>query len=98
MKRLCAILGLMLFVLGVLLAPTIHKTHLARANRHDASHGPDTCAVCCVSAAAMIAACAAIVVISFRPRFHTANIPDILVMTIFVPGHHTARAPPSART
>jgi hypothetical protein len=96
MKRLCAVLSVTLFVVGVLVVPTAHGLaldHCDSANQSE-SHNPETCAICTVAATALVAPCVHTDVSLLDQETSHMALPDPLLSVLFIPESHLARAPP----
>lgn len=97
MKRILAFSALVLFVTGILLLPAFHHAHLACSDsEHSESHNPETCAICVVVATALVAACVHVAVAAMRQPATVVRLSDLLVLDLFIPQSHLARAPPAA--
>jgi len=98
MRRFCAILGAVLFVVGVLIAPTVHRLHLDHCDTsgQPGSHNPETCAICTVAATALVLACVCVGIAAVPQIARALNLPDAFVSDTFISERHMARAPPPA--
>jgi hypothetical protein len=96
MKRLCAILGVTLFVVGVLVVHAVHGLALDHCDSADQSesHNPETCAICTVAATALVVPCVHIDVSLLDQEINHIYLPDPLLSVLFIPDSHLARAPP----
>lgn len=98
MRRWLASLGCVLFVVGVLVVPAVHKLHLEHCDscNHSESHNPETCAICMVAATAMTVACIHITAILTERIIKVISLPKVFPASILIPESHQARAPPRA--
>lgn len=97
-KRFCAILGLVLFVFGFLLIPSLHELdddHCG-SSEHSESHCPETCAICKVAATVIDIPCAHIAIVDVPQQITSLCLPDVRFSNYFTPQNHLARAPPVA--
>ena len=100
MRRRLAFLGVVLFVVGVLVVPAVHKLHLDHrdpcGHSESESHNPQTCAICTVAATAVVVAFVHIAAILTQQPSNIVSLPEILLIDLLIPESHQARAPPGA--
>ncbi len=97
MKKHYVFLGIVLFVAGVLIAPTIHKLHHDHCDTHEhdgSSHNPDTCAICVVANTAFSVASTHITLVSVPLVTGIFVLENAFVLDTFIPARCLARAPP----
>ena len=96
MKRLVAILGVLLFVVGFLVVPAVHGLDMDHCDSsgESESHDSESCAICTVAATALVVPCAHADVSLLDQEASLISLPDTLVSALFIPESHLARAPP----
>ncbi len=86
-------LGVVLFVVGVLLVPAIHKMHCGSSDLAD-SHNPDTCEICAVSGTALVVDCEQVAVAFERQQAGTDAPSSIHIPSVSIPQSRSVRGPP----
>jgi hypothetical protein len=97
-KKALGIFGLLLFVVGVLVVPTVHDMYSAadHIGGSSTSHDPARCAICLVTALAVIAACIHVALALTPKTVRTACVAEFCVIPSLVPQARHARAPPAS--
>ena len=95
-RKIYAFLGMAIFVVGVLIAPAIHQSHLddCDSSGHSESHNAETCAICKVAATALAVPIAHIVVTDIQQTASRIHLPENPVTDLVISYDHSARAPP----
>jgi len=97
MKRVVAILGVVLFVVGFLVVPAVHGLDMDHcdSSSQTESHSPETCAICTVAATALVVPCvhADVSLLDQGTTRHIA-LPDPFPSVLFISDDYLARAPP----
>ena len=97
MKKHYVFPGVVLFVVGVLIVPAVHKLHHDHCDAHEhegSSHNPDTCAICVVAVTAFSVASTHIALASVPLVVGTFVLEDAFVLDTFISERCLARAPP----
>lgn len=95
MRVRSAILGVILFVVGVLVVPAVHRLHFGHCDcGHSESHNPGTCAICLVAATAAAIACVHVAAVPTQRLSEVVHLPEFSPVDIIIPGSCRARAPP----
>ena len=95
-KRLLAILGALLFVLGVLVVPALHRLDVDHCDSsgQTESHDPDSCSLCKIAATALVAPCVSADILLPVETISWLSLPPPRCSILFTPKSHLARAPP----
>lgn len=96
MRRLLAFVGVVPFVVGVLIVPTVYSLHLDHCDTsgQSGSHNPETCAICMAAPTALVLACVCVGIATVPQIARAFNLLDPFVSDTFISENHLARAPP----
>ena len=94
MRRFYAIIGVLLFAAGVLIAPALHKLYDCECDEHGESHSSETCAICQISSTPLLTCHMQPIIQPAQATVQPVTIPNILITNLFIPENRLARAPP----
>ncbi|MCK5850228.1 MAG: hypothetical protein KAH23_04875 [Kiritimatiellae bacterium] len=98
MKRLCAFLAVVLFLVGVILLPAVHGLEIdhAGSDGHSESHSPESCAVCAVAAISMISVSEYVLIAPEAEFVQMISLHEVVPNSLVIISNQMARAPPFA--
>ena len=96
MKKLVALIGVTLFILGFVVLPSAHclEEGIDDNCEHSESHCDDDCPICLVAATAIDTPFTQINIANMPEHIIRIEPSDVLFSDQFTPQNHSARAPP----